>query len=257
MANTRGCAKTRTARKVPVRLPSAVVRALQTVWRAVVRRSAIRRLAIGAALLAIAAGCASGAVSSPESASPSVSTTPLVPATPVPSTSETVDVTIETDVKGVPEEVSKLADEAFALFDHPFPASWDAPETIVELEPLVADTVIVQDWIRTGAEPGSVMLESTQEGYWAEISANTFFVDLALNWHCAWLNGFVLATEAGKDIRVDAALDQLLKFPDLPHVREEFPAVDELHSKVVHPLVEGDLVPAKAQLEHCRDLTEG
>ncbi len=212
---------------------------------------------MGALLLGASVGCGPAVTEFPKpSATPTSaeSATPTTTSTIVPAP---VDVSIETRVEGVPDEVSALADEAFALFDQPFPASWDAPATIAELEPLVADTVIVEDWISAGAEPGSVMLESIEEGYWAEISAHTFFVDLALNWHCAWLNEFVEATEAGEVARAAAAHEYLLKFPDMPQVREQVPDVDDLQDTVVGPLSEGDLEPAKSYLEQCRSLAEG
>lgn len=252
MANKRGRAATSDMTNPLVRAKVGRVRTLKKLWH----RVAPSALA-GVAMLAMSAGCTAP---SAQPTGPTVAPTTTAPASPTATATgvpEPVEVTIETRVEGVPEEASQLAEEAFGLFDHPFPASWDAPRTIAELEPLVADTVLVTDWISTGAEPGSVMLESTKEGYWAEISTTTFFKDLALNWHCAWLNEFISATEDGQDDRANAAYERLAEFPDLDHVRERMPNVDQFHRSVVLPLAEGNLKPAKSHLEHCRSLEEG
>ncbi len=180
------------------------------------------------------------------------------------------DTTIKLkEVPGVPSEVLDLATEEVTLFDQPFPAGARIPETVLDLEPNLSNTEVIEasnelgESLRLRKTPKGVS-EMEAQGADLEDSKNVeisvsegmFFFDIALWWQCSWLHEYLQSNESGDKKARQAALDHLNSFPDLPHVRDYVSSVDTIQETIIHPLADGDLKPARSyHKQTCSDLS--
>lgn len=184
-----------------------------------------------------------------------------------PVAQQSAEVITLREVAGVPDEVFDLAAKEVALFGQPFPAGAKAPETVLDLEPDLANTEVIE----AGSAPGeSLRLRKMPEGVSGvetggvnlgdrevveiSVSEGMFFFDVAIRWQCGWLDEYLRADGSGDEKTQEEALNNLNLFPDLPHVRDYVDSVDVIQESVIEPLAKGDLEPAQSYYERtCTD----
>ncbi len=184
-----------------------------------------------------------------------------------PTAQRSAEVIMLKEVVGVPHDVFDLAAKEVALFDQPFPAGARVPETVLDLEPDLANTEV----IKAGNAPGELLrLRKTPEGVSdmeaqgadlgdsevveISVSEGMFFFDVAIRWQCGWLDEYLRADGSGDEKTQEEALNNLNLFPDLPHVRDYVDSVDVIQESVIEPLAKGDLEPAQSYYERtCTD----
>lgn len=179
-----------------------------------------------------------------------------------PMAQQSAEVITLREVAGVPHEVFDLAAKEVALFGQPFPAGAKAPETVLDLEPDLANTEVIEtgsaagESLRlrkmpegvSGVETGGVGL-GDREVVEISVSDGMFFFDVAIRWQCGWLHEYLQADELGDEKAREEALNHLNLFPDLPHVRDYVDSVDVIQETVIEPLAKGDLEPAQSYYE--------
>ena len=152
----------------------------------------------------------------------------------------------------IPEQITTQAQQEMAQVGEEYPPG-ATPPTVADLLPWAVGAEVDSvstDHIQytSGADNPVAMRQAQQTDPSADAPVTVVTAEgdvavlAALDWECAWIKEFVNATNSGNADRVNTAVTQISKFPDLDVIQRFNPEVGEGHARDVIPRIQqGDV----------------